>query len=47
MSLGLGFPKHAGGPMQYADSLGRSKVLELKERHARIGALYLFRPTSG
>jgi 3-hydroxyacyl-CoA dehydrogenase/enoyl-CoA hydratase/3-hydroxybutyryl-CoA epimerase/enoyl-CoA isomerase len=47
MSLGLGFPKQIGGPMKYADSLGRAKVLELKERHARIGAPYLFRPTSG
>ena len=47
MSLGLGFPKHAGGPLKYAESLGRDQVLELKERHARIGALYLLRPTSG
>lgn len=40
MSLGLGFPKYAGGPLQYADWLGLDKVVELSTRYARIGPLY-------
>jgi 3-hydroxyacyl-CoA dehydrogenase/enoyl-CoA hydratase/3-hydroxybutyryl-CoA epimerase/enoyl-CoA isomerase len=40
MSLGLGFPKYAGGPLQYADWLGPDKVIELSTRYARIGPLY-------
>jgi len=40
MSLGLGFPKYAGGPLKYADWLGLDKVIELSTRYARIGPLY-------
>ena len=40
MSLGLGFPKHAGGPLKYADGLGLDHVVELSNRYARLGPLY-------
>jgi 3-hydroxyacyl-CoA dehydrogenase/enoyl-CoA hydratase/3-hydroxybutyryl-CoA epimerase/enoyl-CoA isomerase len=40
MSLGLGFPKSAGGPLQYADHLGLDKVLALSNRYAALGPLY-------
>lgn len=40
MSLGLGFPKYAGGPLKYADWLGLDKVVELSTRYSRIGPLY-------
>jgi len=33
MSLGLGFPKAHGGPMQYAARLGPEKVAELRARY--------------
>jgi 3-hydroxyacyl-CoA dehydrogenase / enoyl-CoA hydratase / 3-hydroxybutyryl-CoA epimerase / enoyl-CoA isomerase len=41
MSLGLGFPKSFGGPLQYADSLGLDKVVELSDRYAHLGPLYV------
>jgi 3-hydroxyacyl-CoA dehydrogenase / enoyl-CoA hydratase / 3-hydroxybutyryl-CoA epimerase / enoyl-CoA isomerase len=40
MSLGLGFPKYAGGPLKYADCLGPDRIIELSTRYARIGPLY-------
>ena len=40
MSLGLGFPKSAGGPLQYTDQLGLGTVVELSDRYAHLGALY-------
>jgi 3-hydroxyacyl-CoA dehydrogenase/enoyl-CoA hydratase/3-hydroxybutyryl-CoA epimerase/enoyl-CoA isomerase len=40
MSLGLGFPKDAGGPLKYADWLGLDHVVELSTRYSRIGPLY-------
>jgi 3-hydroxyacyl-CoA dehydrogenase/enoyl-CoA hydratase/3-hydroxybutyryl-CoA epimerase/enoyl-CoA isomerase len=40
MSLGLGFPKALGGPMRYADQLGRDKVVEMSKRLAHLGPLY-------
>jgi 3-hydroxyacyl-CoA dehydrogenase / enoyl-CoA hydratase / 3-hydroxybutyryl-CoA epimerase / enoyl-CoA isomerase len=40
MSLGLGFPKSLGGPLQYADRLGLDKVVEMSDRHAHLGPLY-------
>jgi 3-hydroxyacyl-CoA dehydrogenase/enoyl-CoA hydratase/3-hydroxybutyryl-CoA epimerase/enoyl-CoA isomerase len=40
LSLGLGFPKYAGGPLKYADWLGLYQVIELSTRYARIGPLY-------
>jgi 3-hydroxyacyl-CoA dehydrogenase / enoyl-CoA hydratase / 3-hydroxybutyryl-CoA epimerase / enoyl-CoA isomerase len=41
MSLGLGFPKHAGGPLQYADRLGLDNVVGMSDRHSHIGPLYV------
>lgn len=40
MSLGLGFPKHAGGPLKYADSLGLATVVSASERLAPLGPIY-------
>jgi len=40
MSLGLGFPKALGGPLNYADQLGRDKVVEMSKRLAHLGPLY-------
>lgn len=40
MSLGLGFPKALGGPLHYADQLGRDKVVEMSKRLAHLGPLY-------
>jgi 3-hydroxyacyl-CoA dehydrogenase / enoyl-CoA hydratase / 3-hydroxybutyryl-CoA epimerase / enoyl-CoA isomerase len=40
MSLGLGFPKSAGGPLQYADRLGVDKLVALSNRYAHLGPLY-------
>ena len=40
MSLGLGFPKYAGGPLKYADWLGLDRVVDLSNRYASIGPLY-------
>ena len=41
MALGLGFPKSVGGPLRYADQLGLDKVVEMSERYARLGSLYV------
>jgi 3-hydroxyacyl-CoA dehydrogenase/enoyl-CoA hydratase/3-hydroxybutyryl-CoA epimerase/enoyl-CoA isomerase len=41
MSLGLGFPKHAGGPLQYADRVGLDNVVGMSDRHSHIGPLYV------
>jgi len=41
MSLGLGFPKAVGGPLHYADQLGLDTVVELSDRHAHLGPLYV------
>lgn len=40
MSLGLGFPKYAGGPLKYADWLGLGEVVEMSERRGEISPLY-------
>lgn len=40
MSLGLGFPRYAGGPLKYADWLGLDQVVEMSDRHAGIAPLY-------
>ena len=38
---GYGFPRHRGGPMHYADTVGLDKVLEtVREFEARFGSLY-------
>jgi len=40
LALGLGFPKHAGGPLKYADSLGLDKVVELRDKYSKLGPFY-------
>ena len=41
MSLGLGFPKAVSGPLHYANQLGLDKVIEMSDRHAHLGPLYV------
>jgi 3-hydroxyacyl-CoA dehydrogenase / enoyl-CoA hydratase / 3-hydroxybutyryl-CoA epimerase / enoyl-CoA isomerase len=41
--LGLGFPRHVGGALKYADWLGLAKVVAACDRHAGLGAM--FKPT--
>jgi len=43
--LGLGFPRHAGGPLKYADWLGLQSVLERCDVYQALGPLYV--PTEG
>ena len=43
--LGLGFPRHAGGPLKYADWLGLKQVVAQCEKYTALGPLY--RPTEG
>jgi len=43
--LGLGFPRHLGGPLKYADWLGMRQVVDRCERYAALGPLYA--PTDG
>lgn len=45
MVLGLGFPRHAGGPLKYADWLGLRHVVARCEAYEALGPLY--RPTAG
>lgn len=40
MSLGLGFPRHVGGPLKYADSLGLATVVSASDCLAPLGTLY-------
>ena len=42
--LGLGFPRHAGGALKYADWLGLDKVVAACDRYAGISPI--FRPTA-
>ena len=42
--LGLGFPRHAGGALKYADWLGLDKVVAACDRYAAISQI--FRPTA-
>lgn len=41
--LGLGFPRHVGGALKYADWLGASNLLAACQRYQALGGLY--RPT--
>jgi 3-hydroxyacyl-CoA dehydrogenase/enoyl-CoA hydratase/3-hydroxybutyryl-CoA epimerase/enoyl-CoA isomerase len=43
--LGLGFPRHAGGPLKYADWLGMKHVVARCDVYASLGPLY--EPTQG
>jgi 3-hydroxyacyl-CoA dehydrogenase / enoyl-CoA hydratase / 3-hydroxybutyryl-CoA epimerase / enoyl-CoA isomerase len=43
--LGLGFPRHVGGPLKYADWLGMKHVVARCEAYASLGPLY--NPTIG
>jgi 3-hydroxyacyl-CoA dehydrogenase/enoyl-CoA hydratase/3-hydroxybutyryl-CoA epimerase/enoyl-CoA isomerase len=43
--LGLGFPRHAGGPLKYADWLGLKHVVARCDAYASLGPLYT--PTEG
>ncbi|MFL6599888.1 MAG: fatty acid oxidation complex subunit alpha FadB [Steroidobacteraceae bacterium] len=43
--LGLGFPRHAGGPLKYADWLGMKSVLMSCEAYTPLGPMYV--PTEG
>ena len=43
--LGLGFPRHAGGPLKYADWLGMQHVVARCDAYAALGPLY--EPTEG
>ena len=38
--LGLGFPRHAGGPLKYADWLGLRNVIERCDAYSSQGPLY-------
>ena len=38
--LGLGFPRHAGGPLKYADWLGLSHLVERCDAYQALGPLY-------
>ncbi|MGC8517809.1 MAG: fatty acid oxidation complex subunit alpha FadB [Steroidobacteraceae bacterium] len=38
--LGLGFPRHAGGPLKYADWLGLRHVVERCDTYRELGPLY-------
>lgn len=38
--LGIGFPRHLGGPLRYADALGARQAVQACERLAPLGRLY-------
>jgi 3-hydroxyacyl-CoA dehydrogenase/enoyl-CoA hydratase/3-hydroxybutyryl-CoA epimerase/enoyl-CoA isomerase len=38
--LGLGFPRHAGGPLKYADWLGMKHIVARCSAYASLGPLY-------
>lgn len=38
--LGLGFPRHAGGPLKYADWLGMKHVVARCDAYSELGPLY-------
>ncbi|HEY2402728.1 MAG TPA: fatty acid oxidation complex subunit alpha FadB [Steroidobacteraceae bacterium] len=43
--LGLGFPRHAGGPLKYADWLGMDSILQRCDKYKSLGRIY--EPTDG
>jgi len=38
--LGLGFPRHAGGPLKYADWIGAAEIVRRCETLASLGPMY-------
>lgn len=40
MQLGIGYPQYLGGPLKYADWLGRPKLIEIAEKYAHLGPQY-------
>jgi 3-hydroxyacyl-CoA dehydrogenase/enoyl-CoA hydratase/3-hydroxybutyryl-CoA epimerase/enoyl-CoA isomerase len=40
LTLGIGFPRHLGGPLKYADWLGPVSIIQLCDRYAHLGPLY-------
>ncbi|WP_148219526.1 fatty acid oxidation complex subunit alpha FadB [Azospirillum sp. B510] len=38
--LGIGFPRHLGGALHYADELGAKTIMEWCDRYANLGPLY-------
>jgi 3-hydroxyacyl-CoA dehydrogenase/enoyl-CoA hydratase/3-hydroxybutyryl-CoA epimerase/enoyl-CoA isomerase len=38
--LGLGFPRHWGGALKYADLIGLPRLIERCERYASLGEAY-------
>jgi 3-hydroxyacyl-CoA dehydrogenase/enoyl-CoA hydratase/3-hydroxybutyryl-CoA epimerase/enoyl-CoA isomerase len=42
--LGLGFPRHAGGPLKYADWFGLKNVVARCEAYSSLGTLYSVTP---
>jgi 3-hydroxyacyl-CoA dehydrogenase/enoyl-CoA hydratase/3-hydroxybutyryl-CoA epimerase/enoyl-CoA isomerase len=38
--LGLGFPRHVGGPLKYADWLGMQQIVARCAKHEALGPLY-------
>lgn len=43
--MGVGFPKHLGGAMRYADSLGAAEIIRLCEQFRHLGTQYEPTPT--
>jgi len=43
--LGIGFPRHAGGALKYAQWLGLAKVVAMSEQLSHLGAPYRVTPT--
>ncbi len=40
LTLGIGFPRHLGGPLKYVDWLGLDSVVQLCDRYTGLGPLY-------
>jgi len=38
--LGIGFPRHLGGPLQYADWVGLKRLIQRCEVYESLGRLY-------
>ena len=38
--LGIGFPRHHGGALKYADLLGAKQIVERARKYAKLGGYY-------